>query len=329
MKKRVGLLSVAVIMVLSLALAGCGAANEEDANEGDQGGQEEQGNNEGNNEGEEGGNAENEGEQGTHVGEKVDWEIVGIDPGAGLMSAAEKTIEEYELENWDLMSGSSPAMTAALADAVNNEEPIIVTGWTPHWKFTKFDVKYLEDPKGTFGEAEEIHTVVRQGLEEEESAAYTVLDQFQWAQEDMGSVMVSIQDGAEPADAAQEWVDNNQDKVSQWTEGVENVDGGEVELVYVAWASTIASTNVVQTVLESVGYDVTITQTNAGSMFSGVADGSADAALAYWLPYTHESYKEEYGEQMVDLGKNYTGSAKLGLVVPSYMDIDSIEDLKQ
>ena len=36
-------------------------------------------------------------------------------------------------------------MTQALSDAIANEEPIIVTGWNPHWKFAAFDLKYLED----------------------------------------------------------------------------------------------------------------------------------------------------------------------------------------
>ena len=82
------------------------------------------------------------------VGESVDYKITGIDPGAGIMEATEKAIEEYDLTDWDLVSGSSAAMTAALKKAYDKEEPIIVTGWTPHWKFAKYDLKYLEDPKG-------------------------------------------------------------------------------------------------------------------------------------------------------------------------------------
>ena len=42
-------------------------------------------------------------------------------------------------------------MVAELKKAYNNQKPIIITGWSPHWMFSSFDLKYLEDPKGSFG----------------------------------------------------------------------------------------------------------------------------------------------------------------------------------
>ena len=62
-------------------------------------------------------------------------------------------------------------------------------------------------------------------------------------------------------------------------------------------------------------------------MFAGVANGSADAMVAAWLPGTHLEYYNKYKADMVDLGPNLKGT-KLGLVVPDYVDVDSIEDLK-
>jgi len=51
------------------------------------------------------------------VGESLDYKITGIDPGAGIMEATQKAIDEYGLEDWNLVSGSSAAMTAALKKA--------------------------------------------------------------------------------------------------------------------------------------------------------------------------------------------------------------------
>ncbi|KAB7669372.1 glycine betaine ABC transporter substrate-binding protein [Bacillus sp. B1-b2] len=293
MKKMMTLLGA---VTLSLGLAACGSDSASDAN--------------------------------ATVGEQVDYEIIGIDPGAGLMKASNKAISDYELEDWTLVEGSSAAMTASLKKAYDKEEPIIVTGWTPHWMFAAYDLKYLEDPKGSFGEDENIHTITRNGLKDDMPEAYTVLDNFYWTSDDMGVVMMDIYEGEDPTKAAASWVEDNADKVTEWTNGVEKVDGDKITLGYVAWDSEIASTNVIGKVLEDLGYKVTLSQIEAGPMWTGVADGSLDASLAGWLPITHEDYAKKYEGQFEDLGANLEGT-KLGLVVPSYMDIDSIEDLKE
>lgn len=262
------------------------------------------------------------------VGESLNYKITGIDPGAGIMEATERAITDYELDEWDLVSGSSAAMTASLKKAYDAEEPIVVTGWTPHWKFAEYDLKYLEDPKGSYGGEEEIHTIGRTGLQEDMPEAHQVLSNFNWTEDEMGEVMIAIKDGEKPEVAAQAWIDTNPEKVAEWTEGIEKVDGDKIKLAYVAWDSEIASTNVMSIVLTSLGYDVTMLQVEAGPMWTAVADGSADASLAGWLPLTHATYAEKFDGKFEDLGTSMTG-VKIGLVVPAYMDITSIEDLKK
>ncbi|MGG0890665.1 glycine betaine ABC transporter substrate-binding protein [Cytobacillus horneckiae] len=261
------------------------------------------------------------------VGDQVNHQIIGIDPGAGIMKAAAGVMEDYELNDWTLVEGSGAAMTAALKKAYDKEEPIIVTGWSPHWKFSAFDLKYLEDPKGSFGEEENIHTIARNGLAEDHPSAHKVLDQFNWSEDAMNEVMVKITDGENPKKAAADWVEANEDLVSEWTQGAEKVDGDKITLGYVAWDTEIASTNVIGKVLTDLGYDVTLSQVEAGPMWAGVAEGSLDAHVAGWLPLTHADYYEKFDGQFEDLGENLEGT-KIGLVVPEYMDIDSIEDLK-
>lgn len=262
------------------------------------------------------------------VGDSVDYKIIGIDPGAGLMKSTTKALDAYKLDDWKLIEGSSAAMTAALKKAYDKQEPIIVTGWTPHWMFAKFDLKYLEDPKGVYGPDETINTVVRKGLKAEAPDAFKVLDNFEWTPDDMAVVMSDIEAGDKPEDAAAKWVKDNKDKVSKWTDGVNKVSGDKITLGYVAWDSEVASTNVIGKVLEDLGYKVTLRQVEAGPMWTGVADGSLDGIVAAWLPTTHEDYYKKYKGKFEDLGANLKGT-KLGLVVPSYMDINSIEDLKK
>src|SRR5699024_3003667 len=95
-----------------------------------------------------------------------------------------------ELEGWDLSLSSTGAMMAELETAINNEDPIIITGWNPHWMFAKYpDMKYLDDPKNIYGDKEDINTLARLDLEDDMPEAYKLIDQFQWDVEDMESIM--------------------------------------------------------------------------------------------------------------------------------------------
>lgn len=154
------------------------------------------------------------------LSDEANQTVTGIEPGAGVVQASERAVgEDYDnLSDWEVQTSSSGAMATELRSAVENGEEIVVTGWSPHWKFQEFDLKYLEDPEGSFGEAETINTVVRQDLEADSPHAYNVLDNFYWDTEQMEEVMLEIEQGASPQDAAETWVEDNQDVVSEWTE---------------------------------------------------------------------------------------------------------------
>lgn len=143
--------------------------------------------------------------------------ITGIEPGAGIMSATETALDAYpNLASWSLLPSSSGAMTVALDQAIKNEEEIVVTGWSPHWKFATYDLKYLDDPEGIFGGDESIHTFVRQNLEADAPEAYKVLDAFNWTPEAVEEVMLEINGGKSPEDAAAKWIKANKDQVDKW-----------------------------------------------------------------------------------------------------------------
>ncbi|MBD3401743.1 glycine/betaine ABC transporter [candidate division GN15 bacterium] len=149
--------------------------------------------------------------------EKFDGEIVGIDAGAGIMKATDKAIDTYGL-NLELISSSGPAMTAALKDGVDNENWVAVTGWKPHWKFARWDLKFLDDPEGVYGAAENIHTIARQGLEEDMPMVAQLLKNFKMNDQQLGTLMGMIADSenADPVEVAREWKAQNMDLVNSW-----------------------------------------------------------------------------------------------------------------
>lgn len=90
--------------------------------------------------------------------------IYGIDPGSGLMQRSERAMEDYRLHGLELVSSSGAAMTAALERAIRQRRWIVVTAWSPHWMWAKWDLRYLNDPKGVLGGRERVHVIVRRGF---------------------------------------------------------------------------------------------------------------------------------------------------------------------
>ena len=156
------------------------------------------------------------GEMNAHA-DKFDGQITGIDPGAGIMSKTEEAIEKYNLTDMELMESSGAMMTAVLQDKINKKDWVVVTGWTPHWKFGKWDLKYLDDPKGVYGGDEYIDTVVRKGLKEDKPDLYAFLNNFKWTPADIQTVMAWNQEkDMNPEKSAKKWVNENPDKVAVW-----------------------------------------------------------------------------------------------------------------
>ncbi|MGT2636681.1 ABC transporter permease/substrate binding protein [Streptococcus ratti] len=149
---------------------------------------------------------------------QADKKITGIEPGAGIMKAAQKAQKSYSnLSGWELVSSSTGAMTTALNQAYKNKKEIVVTAWSPHWMFAKYKLKYLKDPKKDFGSSESIHSITRKGLKKDMPKVNKIIDKFNWTQKDMESVMLDINNGTSPEKAAKKWIKENPKKVASWT----------------------------------------------------------------------------------------------------------------
>lgn len=74
-----------------------------------------------------------------------------------------EAINHYDLK-LRLLDGTDSTMIVELTYAIDNKKEIVVTGGSPHWIFTRTDLRYLEDPKKVFGETEKIHALVRKEL---------------------------------------------------------------------------------------------------------------------------------------------------------------------
>jgi glycine betaine/proline transport system substrate-binding protein len=154
------------------------------------------------------------------VMEKLDGEIIGIGPGAGLTRLSKKAMDEYGLNDmgYNLVISSGSGMTAALKRAIQNEEWIVVTGWSPHWKFGRFDLRYIEDPKGVLGSIERADILAREGFYREFPNVHEMLDRMTIPLADVQAGM-DVGERKDYKTAAREYVESNPELVNFWITG--------------------------------------------------------------------------------------------------------------
>lgn len=147
---------------------------------------------------------------------KFGGKIIGIDPGAGIMGKTEAAIKEYGLKGYRLVEGSDATMTAALADAVKHKKWIAITGWTPHWMFGRFQLKYLKDPKGVFGGDENIHAIARKGLQKDKPEVYAFLTKYKLSMADLQTLMAANKDNGKPSANARKFIADHPQLIDSW-----------------------------------------------------------------------------------------------------------------
>jgi len=106
-------------------------------------------------------------------------------------------------------------------------------------------------------------------------------------------------------------------------------DKGTITLGFLpSWTDGLSTAYLLQDQLEKIGYTVEMkTLTEAGPLYTGLAQGDVDMYPSAWPELTHAEYMDEYGDDIEDLGAYYE-NAKLTIAVPEYSELNSIEDLK-
>lgn len=143
--------------------------------------------------------------------------IIGIEEDSGMMKTMrEKVIPAYGLERFELVAGNEVTMTAELANAIKKKRWIVILGWTPHWKFGRWKLKFLKDPQNTWSTSANIHTLVRKGLKKDMPRIYQLLDKFNWSPEEMEQILVWNEMKETPYDNALRWMNYNRERVESW-----------------------------------------------------------------------------------------------------------------
>ena len=156
------------------------------------------------------------GELAAHKGQ-FSSEIVGIDAGAGIMKTTDKAIGDYGLDGYKLLTSSSSTMLASLQKAMEKEAWIVITGWTPHWMFDRYPLKFLHDPKGTYGNVESIYVVGWKGFTEKDPFAAKFFSNIKFTTEEISSLMKALKDARmDEEDLVRKWRDEHRELVESW-----------------------------------------------------------------------------------------------------------------
>lgn len=149
------------------------------------------------------------------VKEKLGNTVQGIDPGAGLTRLSEQALKDYGLSDYKLQISSEAGMLTTVDRAVRSEDWFVATSWSPHWMFGKYDIRYIEDPKASLGEAEHVDILARKGFKEDNPEVAGFLSRMKLPIADLESAMFNAQETSYD-EAVQKYIEDHPDQVKAW-----------------------------------------------------------------------------------------------------------------
>jgi glycine betaine/proline transport system substrate-binding protein len=154
----------------------------------------------------------------------IGGKITGIDAGSGVMAQARKVIEQYGIP-LELVPSSDAAMAAAFKAAYEKKEGIVATSYCPHYLCALYDVKFLEDPKGIYGNSQDYH-IVRNGFRTDFPRATVFLSRYTLTSDKVSTMLKWMEtDKIKPEAAAERFIKENPELVWLWigdlAEGIE------------------------------------------------------------------------------------------------------------
>jgi glycine betaine/proline transport system substrate-binding protein len=138
--------------------------------------------------------------------------INGIEPGSAVMPQIENKVIPGSNLDMKLVESSTSAMLSELDKAYKMREPIVFFGWSPHWMNTRYDFRYLEDPRdlqGSFNDPAEISSIVTEDLPENDPVAYEFIRSISLSKEQLNQMEADINEAGDPDAGVKAWLEGN------------------------------------------------------------------------------------------------------------------------
>ena len=165
--------------------------------------------------------------------DKLDNKIYGIEAGNDGNRLIQGMIDEgkFDLKGFELVESSEAGMLAAVSQASAAKEDVVFLGWEPHPMNANVEMAYLSGGDDVFGPnfgGATVHTNVRAGFTGECPNLGKLLTNMVFSLKMENEIMGAIlNDGADPQDAAKEWLKANPDALTPWLAGVTTFGGGD------------------------------------------------------------------------------------------------------
>jgi glycine betaine/proline transport system substrate-binding protein len=155
-------------------------------------------------------------------------EILGIEPGAVISEKVPNdVIPEYGLKQ-RYVESSTAGMLAEVQRRYDNREEFAFVPWKPHWMNQRYNIRYLNDPKGALGEltqSAEITSIVRNGFGNDDPVAYAFMNNLTLTENQVNDLEDTINSAGDPQEGARQWARNNPNVVQPWIDAAKNAQG--------------------------------------------------------------------------------------------------------
>ena len=145
----------------------------------------------------------------------------------GYTTIGEKMIAANNLNYKAINTGSEAALMTGFSEAQKNKTAFLGYWYTPQYFNAQVELARINFPANDWADAAQasgltdypatpLIKLATKKLIDSGSPFATLVQNFQWTNEDQNSVAADIEGGTDAAAAAQKWIDANPDKVSAW-----------------------------------------------------------------------------------------------------------------
>lgn len=152
--------------------------------------------------------------------------FLGADPS--WVQYDETIIENLGLPFQVVWTGSEDALLAEVSSAYSREEPVLFYFYSPHAIFQEFDLTQVELPAYSDDcyadetaidcayPVDELMKIFSAGLAEKDANVHTLLANMNYGSDAQVSMLAALNEGMSAEEAAQAWVDENEDVWQAW-----------------------------------------------------------------------------------------------------------------